>query len=107
KACILDDDETNVPFVAEAIIANPPSYGHIHCAQKLQIPLHMVFTMPWSPTVQFPHPLCKIDYNRASIEKINILSYHLVEVLHNRHFTNGGYSLFKRVIRNKCSPNEQ
>ncbi|CAF3102475.1 unnamed protein product, partial [Rotaria sp. Silwood2] len=81
KACILDDDETNVPFVAEAIIANPPSYGHIHCAQKLQIPLHMIFTMPWSPTVQFPHPLCKIDYNRASIEKINILSYHLVEVL--------------------------
>ncbi|CAF3539582.1 unnamed protein product [Rotaria sordida] len=80
KACIEDDDETGVSFIAEAIIANPPSYGHIHCAQKLQIPLHMIFTMPWSPTVQFPHPLCKIDYNRASIEKINFLSYHLVEV---------------------------
>ncbi|CAF4817917.1 unnamed protein product, partial [Rotaria sp. Silwood2] len=25
---------------------------------------------------------------------------------HNRHFTNGGYSLFKRLIRNKCSQNE-
>ncbi|CAF4960177.1 unnamed protein product, partial [Rotaria socialis] len=80
KACVEDDDETDVSFVAEAIIANPPSFGHIHCAQKLQIPLHMVFTMPWSPTVQFPHPLCKIDYNRAPIERINILSYHLVEI---------------------------
>lgn len=35
---------------ALAIIANPPVYGHIHCAEKLGIPLHMVFTMPWSYT---------------------------------------------------------
>ena len=32
------------PFVADAIIANPPSFAHLHCAQKLGIPLHMVFT---------------------------------------------------------------
>lgn len=32
------------PFVADAIIANPPSFAHIHCAQKLGIPVHMVFT---------------------------------------------------------------
>jgi Glycosyltransferase family 28 N-terminal domain len=31
-------------FVADAIIANPPSFAHIHCAQKLGIPLHMMFT---------------------------------------------------------------
>jgi hypothetical protein len=31
-------------FIADAIIANPPSYGHIHCAEKLGIPLHMMFT---------------------------------------------------------------
>jgi hypothetical protein len=31
-------------FVADAIIANPPSFAHIHCAEKLGIPLHMVFT---------------------------------------------------------------
>jgi sterol 3beta-glucosyltransferase len=31
-------------FIAEAIIANPPSYAHIHCAEKLGIPLHMIFT---------------------------------------------------------------
>jgi hypothetical protein len=81
KACIEDDDETGISFVAEAIIANPPAYGHIHCAQKLQIPLHIVFTMPWSPTVQFPHPFIKVNYNRASIDRINMLSYSFVEVL--------------------------
>jgi sterol 3beta-glucosyltransferase len=31
-------------FVADAIIANPPSYAHIHCAEKLGVPLHMMFT---------------------------------------------------------------
>lgn len=37
-------DELKKPFVADAIIANPPSFGHIHCAEKLGIPLHMMFT---------------------------------------------------------------
>ena len=31
-------------FVADVIIANPPSFAHIHCAEKLGIPLHMMFT---------------------------------------------------------------
>ena len=32
------------PFVANAIIANPPSFAHIHCAEKLGVPLHLMFT---------------------------------------------------------------
>jgi hypothetical protein len=32
------------PFVADAIIANPPSFAHLHCAEKLGIPLHFMFT---------------------------------------------------------------
>jgi hypothetical protein len=32
------------PFVADAIIANPPSLAHVHCAQRLGVPLHMMFT---------------------------------------------------------------
>ena len=32
------------PFIADAIIANPPSYAHMHCAEKLGIPLHIMFT---------------------------------------------------------------
>jgi hypothetical protein len=40
----LPGDAENTPFVADAIIANPPSFAHIHIAEKLGIPLHMMFT---------------------------------------------------------------
>jgi len=39
------------PFVADAIIANPPSFAHIHCAERLGIPLHMMFTYVLSGTL--------------------------------------------------------
>ena len=32
------------PFVADAIIANPPGFVHLSCAEKLGIPLNMMFT---------------------------------------------------------------
>jgi sterol 3beta-glucosyltransferase len=60
QSCIQPDPLTNTPFVAEAIIANPPSFAHIHCAQVLGIPVHLIFTMPWSATKAFPHPLTNI-----------------------------------------------
>lgn len=84
KACTEDDDETGIPFTAEAIIANPPSYGHIHCAEKLQIPLHIMFTMPWSPTTAFPHPFCKVDTDfgpQSAADRINKASYEVVEMM--------------------------
>ena len=37
-------DARSRPFVADAIIANPPSFAHIHIAEKLGIPLHVMFT---------------------------------------------------------------
>lgn len=37
-------DPSKPPFVADVIIANPPSFAHIHVAEKLGIPLHMMFT---------------------------------------------------------------
>lgn len=40
----LKTEEVDRLFIADAIIANPPSYGHLHCAEKLGIPLHMMFT---------------------------------------------------------------
>ncbi|UJR35014.1 hypothetical protein I4U23_027790 [Adineta vaga] len=80
-ACIDNDDETSAAFTAEVIIANPPSFGHIHCAQKLQIPLHMIFTMPWSPTTHFPHAFCKVDHCKESKEKLNLISYDAIEIL--------------------------
>ncbi|CAF1660185.1 unnamed protein product, partial [Adineta ricciae] len=80
-ACINDDDETGASFRAEAIIANPVSFGHVHCAQKLGIPLHMAFTMPYSPTTAFPHPLGNVNYAKESRERLNAFSYRFVETL--------------------------
>ncbi|KAK4363659.1 hypothetical protein RND71_018900 [Anisodus tanguticus] len=59
-ACKEPDMDTGVPFKADAIIANPPAYGHAHVAEALQIPIHIFFTMPWTPTTEFPHPLSRV-----------------------------------------------
>jgi UDP:flavonoid glycosyltransferase YjiC (YdhE family) len=69
------------PFVADAIIANPPSFGHIHCAERLGVPLHLMFTMPWSPTSAFPHPLANIKSSNAESAVTNFLSYTLVDMM--------------------------
>lgn len=69
------------PFVADCIIANPPSFAHIHCAEKLGIPLHIMFTMPYSPTHSFPHPLANIQSSNADPQVTNYISYAMIEVL--------------------------
>ena len=76
-----EDDYIHKPFVADCIIANPPSFAHIHCAEKLGIPLHIMFTMPWSPTQAFPHPLADIQSSNADANLTNYISYALVDML--------------------------
>jgi len=39
KSCIEADPRTGIPFTADAIIANPPSFAHVHCAQALGCPV--------------------------------------------------------------------
>ncbi|RAL14296.1 sterol glucosyltransferase [Aspergillus homomorphus CBS 101889] len=80
-SCIDPDLESGHPFVADAIIANPPSFAHIHCAQALSVPLHIMFTMPWSPTRAFPHPLANIHSSGTDPALSNYLSYSMVELL--------------------------
>jgi len=79
NSCLLPDPVTDVPFVADAIIANPPSFAHIHCAQALGIPAHIMFTMPWTSTKAFPHPLANLRNGSGDAGLANFLSYHLVE----------------------------
>ena len=81
RSCIDPDPVTNVPFIAEAIIANPPSFAHIHLAEALGIPTHLVFTMPYSPTRAFPHPLANIKQSNLDPKTTNYLSYGMVEAL--------------------------
>jgi len=92
RACInaTDDekDTTNLkmlgnrfPFVADAIIANPVSFAHYHCAEKLSIPLHLVFTFPYTPTAAFPHPLANVKSSNVDREYTNYMSYPLVDLV--------------------------
>nr|RBQ92249.1 hypothetical protein FVER53263_11746 [Fusarium verticillioides] len=73
-SCIEPDPISGAPFIAEAIIANPPSFAHIHLAEALGIPVHVMFTMPYSPTRAFPHPLANIKQSNLDPKLTNYLS---------------------------------
>ncbi|KAF8456454.1 hypothetical protein BDZ91DRAFT_852617 [Kalaharituber pfeilii] len=68
------------PFVADAIIANPPSFAHIHCAERLGIPLHLMFTFPYTPTATMPHPLANVSQSNVEAAYTNLISYTMVEM---------------------------
>ncbi|KAE8155240.1 hypothetical protein BDV25DRAFT_134987 [Aspergillus avenaceus] len=72
-------DYTARPFVADVIIANPPSFAHMSCAEKLGIPLNVM--MPWSATQSFPHPLANIRTQNTKPSVANFASYAIVEVM--------------------------
>jgi len=44
RACTQIAAPGELPFTADAIIANPPSCAHVHCAEALGIPVHMTFS---------------------------------------------------------------
>lgn len=79
RSCVEPDELTRDPFVADAIIANPPSFAHLHCAQALGVPVHIMFTMPWSSTRAFPHPLANLKYKDTEPSVANYISYGIVE----------------------------
>ncbi|KAF8748480.1 Glycosyltransferase family 1 protein [Rhizoctonia solani] len=69
-------------FVADAIISNPPTFAHIHCAEALGIPLLLSFTMPWCATAAFPHPLVNVKQSGShEPNAVNYYSYTLVDML--------------------------
>jgi UDP:flavonoid glycosyltransferase YjiC (YdhE family) len=82
RACTEPDpDRPDAPaFRADVILANPPSYGHIHCAEALHVPLHLIFTMPWTATSAVPHPFAGIEPG-AHRPVRNFLSYGVVDLL--------------------------
>ncbi|UNI21427.1 hypothetical protein JDV02_007419 [Purpureocillium takamizusanense] len=92
RSCIhaTDDDKDKAnfklmgdkdPFVADCIIANPPSFAHMHCAEALGVPLHLVFTFPYTPTQAFPHPLASIKKSNVDPGYTNFISYPLVDMM--------------------------
>ncbi|KAL3469517.1 hypothetical protein BJX99DRAFT_268156 [Aspergillus californicus] len=81
RSCVEPDIVTQAPFVADAIIANPPSFAHVHCAQALSIPVHLMFTMPWTSTKAFPHPLANLTGGDEDQGFRNFVSYGVVNWL--------------------------
>ncbi|RGP74453.1 hypothetical protein FLONG3_6012 [Fusarium longipes] len=81
KSCVEPDLISSQAFVADAIIANPPSFAHVHCAEALGIPLHIMFTMPWTATRSFPHPLANIQSENMDPRASNYLSYGVVDLM--------------------------
>ncbi|KAF1971242.1 UDP-Glycosyltransferase/glycogen phosphorylase [Bimuria novae-zelandiae CBS 107.79] len=92
RACISATDDENdnanlkmmgdrTPFICDAIIANPPSFAPPHIAERLGVPLHMMFTFPYTPTTQFPHPLANIQNSNVDMKYTNFMSYPLVEMM--------------------------
>ena len=79
-ACTACDPEDPIqrPFMADAIISNPVAYGHIHVAEALSIPLHIMFPQPWSPTKSFPHPLSGLSLD-SKWSRRNYISYKMVD----------------------------
>ncbi|KNA04634.1 hypothetical protein SOVF_197830, partial [Spinacia oleracea] len=75
-ACTEPDIKTGAPFRAQAIIANPPAYGQSHVAEALNVPLHILFTVPWTPTYEFPSPIAHLPQSPG-----NRLSYVIVDLL--------------------------
>lgn len=81
RSCFEPNEISHEPFVADAIIANPPSFAHVHCAQALGIPVHLMFTMPWTATRAFSHPLANVQSHNVDPKVSNYLSFGAVEMM--------------------------
>jgi hypothetical protein len=46
-ACTDPGNSPEGPFTTDLIISNPPTNGHIHVAEALGVPLHIMFPQPW------------------------------------------------------------
>ncbi|GBF90440.1 sterol 3-beta-glucosyltransferase [Raphidocelis subcapitata] len=44
------------PFRPELVVANQLAWGAVHCAEALGADLHVIYTTPWLPTAELPHP---------------------------------------------------
>ncbi|KAK6187985.1 hypothetical protein LQW54_013583, partial [Pestalotiopsis sp. IQ-011] len=78
-SCVRPDPRSGSPFVASAIIANPPSFAQAHCAQAKGVPLHLMLTMPWTSTRKFSHPLANMKKKSKDPGTANYVSFAVVE----------------------------
>ncbi|KAL8871200.1 MAG: hypothetical protein Q9174_002919 [Haloplaca sp. 1 TL-2023] len=70
------------PFIADAIVANTPTLVHVHCAEKLQVPLLLASIQPTVPTSAFPHAFILTKPSFGVDVVWNHLSYNVVELMY-------------------------
>ena len=69
------------PFLADMIVASLPTLAHIHCAEKLEVPLVLVSIQPLLPTIEFPHVLTLTKPKFSSGLRWNYISFLCMELL--------------------------
>ncbi|KAL4749326.1 hypothetical protein BDW72DRAFT_204868 [Aspergillus terricola var. indicus] len=80
RACIAPYYGDTWPFLSDVIIATPTAHAHFHCAKGLSIPLHIMSTMPQTPTEVFSHPRARFNSSSGLDQPTaNMLSYGLTE----------------------------
>ncbi|KIJ63362.1 glycosyltransferase family 1 protein [Hydnomerulius pinastri MD-312] len=79
RSCHERDEPSGTQFAADAIIANPPAFAHVHCAEALGTPLLLSFSK--TPTKSYAHPLVCINRTNAQPGLTNYLSFALADLL--------------------------
>ncbi|ERF72956.1 hypothetical protein EPUS_05037 [Endocarpon pusillum Z07020] len=69
------------PFVADSIVSCNSALTHIHCAQKLQVPLVLVSLQPQLSTSEFPNALIMSEPNYRQVTLGNYISFICLDIL--------------------------
>ncbi|CAK4613868.1 unnamed protein product [Aphanomyces euteiches] len=76
-------------FRADMIVSHPDVMLHVHLAERLGVPLHLLSGTPYSPTADMPHPLVEvIAHDDKHTNWFSYLQVHSFAWNHFRHATN-------------------
>ncbi|WVQ90328.1 hypothetical protein IAS59_004106 [Cryptococcus gattii] len=70
---------TDLPFAADLIISAPNVPCHVSISELLGLPIHILSTTPYSPTVTLPHPRVIVQRSNTNASLTNYLSYPIYE----------------------------
>ncbi|KIR31610.1 UDP-glucose,sterol transferase [Cryptococcus deuterogattii MMRL2647] len=70
---------TDLPFAADLIITAPNVPCHVSIAELLGLPIHILSTIPYSPTATLQHPRVIVQQSNTNPSLTNYLSYPIYE----------------------------
>ncbi|CZT52284.1 related to squalene cyclase [Rhynchosporium secalis] len=69
------------PFIADGIVSSLSSLTHVHCAEKLQVPLVLASLQPLLTTSEFPNVLTMSKPKFSAGRKFNSYSYFILDLI--------------------------